>query len=165
MRHVLKSLTVFALAALLVAPVWAADEAGKKKKEKGLDTAVARSFSLPDTITLTAEQKTKLDEVKKEFESKVKEVVKKQNDILTADQKKARAEAAKTAKAAGKKGKDLQADVDAALKLTDEQKKKTEEVGKELKALNAQIREKITSFLTDDQKAQLKPKKKKADKA
>lgn len=159
MRNVVKSLTVLALAALLVAPVWAADEAGKKKG-KGLDNAVARSFKLPDTITLTADQQAKLAEVKKEFEAKVKEVVKKQQDILTAEQKKARTEATKAAKTAGKKGKDAQADVDAAVKLTDEQKKKMDEVGKELKELNGKIREKISEFLTADQKAQLKPKKK-----
>ncbi len=165
MRHFLKQIAVLALSVLVVSPLWAAEEGGKKKKDKQLDNAVARSFELPSEITLTAEQKTKLEEVKKEFEAKVKEVVKKQNDILTPEQKKARGEATKTAKAAGKKGKDLQADVTAALNLTDEQKKKQEEVGKELKELNGQIREKISGFLTADQKAHLKTKKKKADKA
>lgn len=158
MRNVLKSLTVFALAALLASPVWAADEA--KKKDKGIDGAVARVFKLPETITLTAEQQTKLGEVKKEFESKVKEVITKQHDILTPEQRKAKAEATKAAKEAGKKGKDAQADIDAAVKLNDEQKKKTEEVGKELKELNHQIREKISTFLTTEQKAQLKTRKK-----
>ncbi len=164
MRQVLQQVSVLALAVLVASPVWAAQADGKKKKDNDAK-AVARSFELPSEITLTDEQKTKLEEVKKEFEPKVKEVVKKQSDILTADQKKARAEAAKAAKAAGKKGKDAQADITAALKLTDEQKKKQEEVGKELKDLNGQIREKISGFLTADQKVLLNSKKKKADKA
>lgn len=161
MSRLLKNISVIALAVLVASPMWAdAQEKGKKKKDN-LDNAVAKSFQLPDTITLTDDQKTKLEEVKKEFDSKVREVVKKQNDILTAEQKKARNEVMKTAKAAGKKGKDAQADVNAALNLTDEQKKKQEEVGKELKDLNKQVREKIGTFLTEDQKALLKSKKKK----
>ena len=159
MRHVFGRFAVLALAVLVVSPLWAAED-GKKKKDND-SKAVARSFELPAAITLTDEQKGKLEEVKKEFEPKVKEVVKKQNEILTAEQRKARADAAKTAKAAGKKGKELQAELTAAMNLTEEQKKKQEEVGKELKDLNAQIREKISTFLTDDQKAQLKTRKKK----
>ena len=161
MRSLVKSLAVFALAFLVAAPLTAAD-AAKKKKDKG-SRSVARAFELPATVTLTDDQKTKLDEVKKEYESKLTEVVKKQHDILTAEQQTARAAAAKTAKAAGKKGKDAKADVDAAVKLTDEQKKKHEEVGKELKELTGKIKESIGGFLTADQKALLKDRKKKKD--
>lgn len=164
MRQIWKQLSVLAVAAVMASSVSAAEDAAKGKKDKD-NKAVAKSFELPAAITLTDEQKTKLEEVKKEFEPKVKEVVKKQSEILTADQKKARAAATKSAKAAGKKGKELQADVAAAVNLTDEQKKKQEEVGKELKDLNASIREKISTFLTDTQKADLKTKKKKANKA
>lgn len=157
MSRLLGSVAVLALAVLVASPAWAAKEDGKKKGNK----SVAKVFELPAEITLTAEQKTKLEEVKKEFEPKVTEITKKQDEILTAEQKKARAEAQKAGKAAGKKGKDLKADVDAAVKLTDEQKKKQEETSKELKDVTGKVREKISSFLTEEQKTHLKTKKKK----
>lgn len=158
MRQIFNQICLFALCALLAAPLSAAEE---NKKSDPQSKAVAKSFELPAQITLTDEQKTKLKEVRDEFEPKVKEVVQKQSEILTAEQKQTRREVIKSAKAAGKKGKDLQAEITAALKLTDEQKKKQEEVGKELKDLNAQIREKVSTFLTEEQKVHLKTKKKK----
>ena len=158
MRRILGTVAVLALAVLAASPAWAAKEDGKKKKG---NKAVAKVFELPTEITLTAEQKTKLDEVKKEFEPKLTEVAKKQNDILTAEQKTARAEAQKAGKAAGKKGKDLKADVDAAVKLTDEQKKKQDEAAKEMKEMTGKVKEKIGTILTEEQKTHLKTKKKK----
>lgn len=163
MSQIWKQMSVLALAVLVASPLWAADEAGKKKKERD-NKAVAKAFELPTEITLTDEQKTKLAEVKKEFEPKLKEVAKKQADILTAEQKQKRIDVTKSAKAAGKTGKDLQAEVNAALSLTEEQKKKQAEVGKEMRDLTAQVREKISSFLTADQKVHLKTKKKKTEK-
>ena len=160
MRKMILKFAVLALAVLIAAPVWAAKD--EKKKEKGA-RATSRAFVLPTTITLSAEQMTKLAEVKKEFEPKLEELAKKQGGILTAEQKKARQEASKAAKAAGKKGKEAQADIAAAMKLTDDQKKQQEEVDKEMKELNGKIRDQISSFLTAEQKANLTTKKKKKD--
>jgi hypothetical protein len=85
------------------------------------------------------------------------------NSQLTDEQKKARAEAQKAAKAAGKKGKDAQADIDAATKLTDEQKKGVEEAQKEVQAAQAALNKAVAALLTDEQKEKtgLTPKKKK----
>ncbi len=163
MHSLAKQLTILTLVAFLAAPLCAADEAAKKKKKDPADKAVAKAFQLPDTITLTDEQKTKLSGVKQEFESKVKDIVKQQQDILTPEQKTARAEAVKSAKAAGKTGKERHADIAAALKLTAEQKKQQAEIGKKLKAVNGQIKGRIGEFLTADQKALIKDKKKKKD--
>ncbi len=160
MRKIVLKFAVLALAVLIAAPVWAAKE--EKKKEKGA-RAASRAFELPTTITLSAEQMTKLAEVKKEFEPKLEVLATKQRGILTAEQKKARQEASKAAKAAGKKGKEAQADIAAAMKLTDDQKKQQEEVDKEMKELNGKIRDQISSFLTAEQKANLTTKKKKKD--
>ena len=160
MRKFGLKIAMLALAVLIAAPVWAAKE--DKKKEKG-GRAIAKAFELPTIITLSAEQMTKLAEVKQEFEPKLEELSKKQGNILTAEQKKARQEAAKAAKAAGKKGKEAQADIAAAVKLTDDQKKLQDEVEKELKELHGKIREKISSFLTAEQKVHLKDRKKKKD--
>ena len=153
-----KSLIVLGLLAGVAGSVQAAEKAKKAKKDP-----TAASFKLPPAITLTDEQQTKLEEVKKEYSPKVSELLDKTNGILTAEQKQARADAVKAAKAEGKKGKDLTAAGEEAMKLTDDQKQQMASVDKDLQALNKEIRGKITEFLTDEQKTALKkPKKAKA---
>ena len=135
-----------------MAPAVAAD-----KKKKKAPTAV----KVPKGIELTADQKTKVDDLNKEFGPKLSECRKKAASIITADQKKARAEATKKAKADGKKGKELRAAANAAFAITAGQKKQQVEVGKAMKALNKEIRTKFAALLTDEQKAKLKGDKKK----
>ncbi len=166
MQKILVKLTVLAMAVFMAAPVWAAkDDDNKDGKKKLGESAmvIEKSFELPATITLTDEQKTKLAAVRTEFEPKVKEVVKKMGEVLNAEQKQARQDALKAGKAAGKKGKELQADVAAAVKMTPEQQKTHDELTKELKDVNGKIREQISGFLTEEQKTLLTAKKKKKD--
>ena len=60
-------------------------------------------------------------------------------------------------------GKDLQATVEEALKLTDDQKKQRAEVQPELTKLTLSIKEQIHGLLTDEQKTHYKlPKAKKS---
>ena len=151
MKKIITILTACVLTASFVAPAVAAD---KKKK-----TPVA--IKVPKSIELTAEQKTKLDALNKEFGPKLAECRKKQAGIITADQKKARAEAMKKAKADGKKGKELRAAVNAALAITADQKTKQAETKKAMAALNKQIKTQLAALLTDEQKAKLKGGKKK----
>ena len=98
---------------------------------------------------LTADQIAKV----KEIVAKHSEALKAANDKvnLTAEQKQARGEATKKAQAEGKKGKDLQAAVDAAAKLTDEQK----EALKKVQELQQAMMKEVNGLLTDDQKAKL----------
>ena len=151
MKKTITILTACVLTLSFVAPAVAAD---KKKK-----TPVA--IKVPKSIELTAEQKTKLDTLNKEFGPKLAECRKKQASIITADQKKARAEAMKKAKADGKKGKELRAAVNAALAITADQKTKQAETKKAMAALNKQIKTQFAALLTDEQKAKLKGGKKK----
>ena len=151
MKETITILTACVLTLSFVAPAVAAD---KKKK-----TPVA--IKVPKSIELTAEQKTKLDALNKEFGPKLAECRKKQAGIITADQKKARAEAMKKAKADGKKGKELRAAVNAALAITADQKTKQAETKKAMAALNKQIKTQFAALLTDEQKAKLKGGKKK----
>ena len=154
-----KNMTLGLLAVLTALPVLAEETKEKKKKGNNLDNH--QVYKLPDTISLDDAQKEKLTGLKKEYAEKLKAAVAKQNEFLTAEQLKARADAAKAAKAAGKKGKDAQADIDAAVNLTPEQKEKKAAADKEMKELSKEIREKLEAFLTDSQKALLKTKKKK----
>ena len=151
MKKTITILTACVLTLSFVAPAVAAD---KKKK-----TPVA--IKVPKSIELTAEQKTKLDALNKEFGPKLAECRKKQASIITADQKKARAEAMKKAKADGKKGKELRAAVNAALAITADQKTKQAETKKAMGALQKEIRTQFAALLTDEQKAKLKGGKKK----
>ena len=134
-----------------MAPAVAAD---KKKK-----TPVA--VKVPKSIELTADQKTKVEALNKEFGPKLAECRKKAASIITADQKKARAEAIKKAKADGKKGKELRTAVNAAVAITADQKAQQAECKKATSALQKQIRTQFAALLTDEQKAKIKGGKKK----
>lgn len=162
MRKFVQAVATIGLMVLLVSSTHAADEA-KGKGKKGEITPGQQVFAIPKEITLTEDQKTKLEAIKKEHGPKVSELTKKLDESLTDEQKKARKEAADKARADGKKGKDLQATVEEALKLTDDQKKQRAEVQPELTKLTLSIKEQIHGLLTDEQKTHYKlPKAKKA---
>ena len=152
MKKTITILSACLLAVAFVAPAVAAD-----KKKKKAPTAV----KVPKSIELTADQKTKLDALNKEFGPKLAECRKKAASIITADQKKARAEATKKAKADGKKGKELRAAGNAAFAITADQKAQQAECKKAMGALNKEIRTKFAALLTDEQKAKIKAGKKK----
>ena len=152
MKKTITILSACLLAVAFVAPAVAAD-----KKKKKAPTAV----KVPNSIELTADQKTKVDALNKEFGPKLAECRKKAASIITADQKKARAEATKKAKADGKKGKELRTAVNAAVAITADQKAQQAECKKATSALQKQIRTQFAALLTDEQKAKLKAGKKK----
>ena len=106
-------------------------------------------------LKLTDAQKTSLAAVKKEYGPKLMAAIKKL-DVKTPEQKKAIAEAAKEAKAAGKKGKELHQAIEAAVTLTEAQKTQLAEAKKTMGALEKELRQKVMSVLTPEQKDQLK---------
>lgn len=148
---------------VLASSLFAADEQpaakGKKKAKKAPATPAA--FKLPDAIQLTAEQQTKVDELKTEYSDKLREATQKVNDVYTAEQLAALQAARKTAVAEGKKGKELKAAVEAAVQLSDEQRKKRDEAQTQLSALQKEVRQKLVALLTDEQKEHIKVKAKK----
>ena len=152
MKKTITILTACVLTVSFVAPAVAVD-----KKKKKAPTAV----KVPSSIELTADQKTKLDALNKEFGPKLAECKAKANSIVTKDQKKARVEAVKKAKADGKKGKELRAAADAALAITADQKAQQAECKKATGALQKEIKAQFAALLTDEQKAKLKGGKKK----
>ncbi len=165
MKRTLQGLLVLTLAVVLAMPAMAADEK-KKKKKKGRKAPAA--VRVPKGIVLTAAQKTQVAAINKEFAPQLIEVAKKARAIVTDEQRKARSAAAKKAKADGKKGKEARAAVDAAAKITAEQKKALGEVNKARQAITKAARAKFAAILTAEQKAKLpkrkgKKKKKKAD--
>ena len=147
MKKTLTILTACVLAVSFVTPVMAAD-----KKKKKAPTAV----KVPKGIELTADQKTKVDALNKEFGPKLAECRKKAKSIITAEQKKARAEAIKKAKADGKNKKEANAAANAAVAITDDQKAQQTECKKAMGALNKEIRTQFAALLTDEQKAKIR---------
>ena len=157
--QILLSTGLMVAVALSAGPVDAA-KPGKGKKQDGASNPV---FAIPKEITLTADQQTKLDEIKKEQGPKIADLTAKLDSPLTTEQKTARREAIAKNKADGKKGKEAKAAVDEALKLSDEQKKLRSELQPEMARLQLSIKEQIHGLLTDEQKANYKlPKAKKA---
>lgn len=153
---------VLVVAVLIASPLLAKEAKKKVAAKPARCPADQQICKLTEGMTLTAEQKAKFDALKKEFGPKIVEAKKKVEGVLTPEQKKARSEAQKKAKAEGKTGKDLQAALDAAMKLTDEQKAKQAEARKAVNQLTKDLDKAARAVLTDEQKATLK---KKADAA
>lgn len=163
MKSFLRSLAVATVVCGLVSTVVAAPKGGKKGAAKPAATPAAM-YKLPETVSLTDDQKPKLEAINKEFLPKFQALSKKGNDLLTKEQKQARRAAQKAGKDAGKKQKEITADVQAAMKLTAEQKKSLDEVKAETTKLKSDMETKVLALLTDDQKAQVEAAKKKAGK-
>ena len=154
MRRISLVLPLFGLLILLPG-LRAADE--KKAEAKASDKA----FTFPKQVVLTDEQKTKLETLKKEYGPKLDEIDARIAPIMTPERQKVADEARKKAQADGKKGKEVQEAVADALKLPAEDQAKVTEANKERAKLMKEINAKKTDLLTDEQKAQLKPKDKK----
>lgn len=152
-----RTVLMLALVLVMATALAAAPKKGKAKREKKAPPcpAAQRVERMLSGVTLTDDQKDKIKEIAKEFGPKLMEVMKKM-DVFTPEQKKARGEAAKEAKAAGKKGKDFQQALEAAVTLTDEQKKKIAEARKEMAPLEKELRQAVLGVLTDEQKQTLK---------
>ncbi|HUE73931.1 MAG TPA: hypothetical protein VMP01_23830 [Pirellulaceae bacterium] len=117
----------------------------KPRGEKGAkDTATLRKmFQLPENVraTLTPEQSAKAEQIEKEYAAKLSEAATTINAILTAERRKAQAEAAARA-------------LDAL--LSDQEKADLKAAQESLAALQDELRGKFVELLTDEQKSQLK---------
>lgn len=102
-------------------------------------------------IELTDAEKANIEKVKKELEPQFKALQEKRDGVLTPEQKKAREEAVK-----GKEGREAFQAARDAVKLTEEQTKKLEEIRAEQGKLFQTAREKIMGALTDEHKEALK---------
>lgn len=164
-----KTMLTLALAFVVSTGAMADDE--KKPERKKGAPAAANAVQVPKDVELSAEQKEKLAAVNKEFAGKLADAVKERDSILTEDQKKAQQAATKEAREKMLKGKDAKAALDAALKLTDEQKAKYDKSAAAILTLRTEAVKKFAESLSAEQKAKFpalaekkKPAKKKADK-
>ena len=152
MKKIIHTLSILLFAFAFTAPTFAAEKKNKKTPS---------AIKVPKGIELTDEQKSKVDALNKEFGPKLVACRKEAASVISVDQKKARSEAMKAAKAAGKKGKEIKAAAEVAFKVTEDQKQKLTECKKAMGALQKEIRSQLAGILTDEQKAKLKGGKKK----
>lgn len=152
--RVVSAMLALAVSLALVGSLLAADE--KTPRESRNRQQVVQGLEFLRGLNLSDDQKAKVEEIKKEYAPKFKALEEKREGVITADQKKARDEAAKAAKDAGKGRRDVMEAGRAAMKLTDDQKTKLADIRKEAAALAKEVREKAMSILTDDQKQQVK---------
>ena len=155
-----RAMLCLSLLAGLAAPALGADAESKAAAKQAKEAKKRSPFRVPKEITLTSEQQTQLEVIQNELSPKANELLAKLDGILTAEQKTARAEAAKAAKAAGKKGPEARAALDAAVQLSEEQKKLLAETQAAVKQNQREFRTKLEGILNADQKEQLKRKKK-----
>jgi hypothetical protein len=150
MKTFVKALMVLGMVGMIGLAFAQEKKAGKRKGNNPAAAILKKVDGLGD---LTAEQKEKIAKIKEEHEPKLAAAAKKLNDALTPDQRRARQEAQKAARQAGKKGREAQAEITAAMKLTDEQKKAYDAAQKELDEANGAFRADLSGVLSDDQKA------------
>ncbi|RMG34669.1 MAG: hypothetical protein D6725_13840, partial [Planctomycetota bacterium] len=159
MKRQLRNLGVLALIVSLSALPALADQAKKKGKKAGKKkpAAVAVEKLVPKSVaeTLTDEQKEKIRAIAKDYQPKLAELRKKLAGAITPQQRKARAEALKKARAEGKKGKEALKAAEEAAGLTEDQKKQVAEIQKQIAELTREMRAKIAEVLTPEQRAKL----------
>jgi hypothetical protein len=162
---VLRGLSILALLFLVAAPLMADDkkEAPKTADKKDAPKATADSaFNIDKRITLDEKQQAQLEELKKEYAPKLKEINDKIGVVMTPERQKVAAEERKRLAAEGKKGKEVNEAVMAALKLSEEEQAKLKEAQAERQKLVQEINKKKMALLTEEQKKtiQTKPKDK-----
>ena len=158
MKQTLKILT---LSVLAITVAFGANAEDKKKKKK--PAKAASVVRVPKGIELSAEQTKAVADLNKKYAEQFTAARAKLN-VITPEQRKARAAALKEAKAAGKKGKELREAVNAAVSLTDAQKTQMKEGQKAVREVMVAARKEFAALLTGEQKAKLKGPKKKKDK-
>ena len=147
-------------------PLTAQEKAKRGKKKQAGERTGRQVQVLPqqllEGLELTAEQQAKLETITKEMRGSMQEARMASNQILTDEQKVARKEALAAAKEAGKKPREAQKAVEAALKLTEEQQAQMAKAKEKLAAIQKQIRDKVMEVLTPEQRKAVQEKMKKA---
>ena len=148
------------LALMMVVPVSAddADSAKKKKKksqQRGMATQLIKRL---EEVKLTGDQITKIKELGKVADAKAKEIRDKSG--LTQEIMKKRAEAQKSLKDSGKKGKELRAAINEKTGLNEDQAN----AFKEVTAVRTKLQKDVVALLTDEQKENLPEQMKKTGK-
>jgi hypothetical protein len=142
-----KMFVAFCLLAAMM--TWGAVQ-GQEGKRKKNDASAGIKKKL-EAAALPADVLEKCNKIVAEHAAKINEATAKVNAILTPEQRAAQKAAKKAAKDAGKKGRQAAAEVEAAMKLTAEQKTKLDAANKELTALTDARNDALRAVLSVEQ--------------
>ncbi len=150
----LKWFVAAALSAVMIGPVSADDTKGAKKdrKKQQRSAMATQLIKRLQEVKLTDDQVAKIKELGKVAGVKSKEI--REQAGITQEIIKKRAEAQKSLKDSGKKGKQLQAAINEQAELTEQQAKAMNELAE----LRSKLQQDAIALLTDDQK-QILPKR------
>lgn len=149
------------LAALMVAPAIADDEAKTKQRKKraARNNAATQLIKQLEPVALTEEQIAKIKELGKAAGAKMKEI--RDEAGITMEVTKKRTQAAKSMKDSDKKGKELQAAINKAAGLSEAQ---VAGLAKQ-NEVRTQLRKDVVALLSDEQKEKLPKQMQRAAKA
>jgi Spy/CpxP family protein refolding chaperone len=119
----------------------------KEERQQRRSAGLAERLAHLEDLDLTDAEVARIAEIRKEFRPRIGKALEGLQGLLSAEQKKARAEGLK----AGKKRREVL----ASLNLTDEQKGKVAAVGQEIGALVRQELEQIRGVLNEGQKEKI----------
>jgi hypothetical protein len=149
----LKTVMMLALTLVLATGAVAEDakkgEKGKAAAKKGERKAPGVTARFTANLELSAEQKEKVAAIDKEFAAKAAEINKASDAVLTKEQIEARNAAMK--KARESKDPEARKSVQAAVTLTDDQKKEMAAVTKSRKELGDKVLAALKKVLTEEQ--------------
>ena len=155
MRRALTAFVLLLLAVAVAMPLVADGQEGARKgknKRKQQQGPAAQFKKQLAEVDLTEAQQTQIDEIVAKHSPGIEAAQQKVSQLLTADQRRARNAAMKKAREAGKKGKQLRADVDAALQLTAEQKASLDKAEQEARDAQQKLRQEVAAVLTPEQR-------------
>jgi Spy/CpxP family protein refolding chaperone len=121
-----------------------------------IDSALKPLTDAIDKLDLTDDQKTKIADLKKEYEPKFKDFHDKMVAVLTDDQKKTLEDGKKkVADATGRERMTAMRDLMTSLSITDDERTKMREIGTEQQPVMREARTKFMGVLTDELKAKM----------
>jgi len=159
MKSCLIAVVLGSLVAGWLAPAVAKDKIASRAK----DPSQVLQKKL-DRADLPSDVREKAKKVLTEHGPKLRDANEAREAVLTAEQEAAAASAKKSAKEAGKKGKEMAAAVEAAMKLTDEQKTKLSAADRKLAEAKAELNAALQKVLSPEQQAAVGLKVKKTKK-
>ena len=159
MRRSASVVLVATVGLLCASAVWAQEDVKKPRKQP----QKAAQYQIPvlnqwlEGISLTEEEKPKVEALCKEYAPAFDALQKRMNEIFTEEQLKARKEVAAKAKAEGKKPQEIGKLQLEAVKLTPEQKEKWAKIQAERRELQKKLAKALLEVLTPDHRAVVEP--------
>lgn len=153
-----------ALVICLVAGVASAQEATQKPKKPTTPQIPVLDAWL-EGVELSAEQKGKVEALKRELGPAFAEVNKRAEAVYTEEQRKVRRDIAAKARAEGKQPQEIRKLQEEAVKLTPEQKEKLDQLMAERRELQRKLAKHLLEILTPEQRATVEPRLEKTLKA